>query len=127
MTRDHKKKVLVVDDEPDVTELLRVILEADDLEVFTAFDGLSALKGIEEHDPDLVLLDVLMPTYDGFAVCRMIRANPQIRMIPVVLLTTARENYVLKHILEAGADDYILKSADNATIRAKVRGMLHLG
>ncbi|HUU85378.1 MAG TPA: response regulator, partial [Phycisphaerae bacterium] len=83
MTLDHKKKVLVVDDEPDVTELLRVILEADDLEVFTAFDGLSALKGIEEHDPDLVLLDVLMPTYDGFAVCRMIRANPQIRMIPV--------------------------------------------
>jgi len=123
---DHRKKVLVVDDEPDVTELLRSVLEADDLEVFTAFDGLSALKEMEEHDPDLVLLDVLMPTYDGFAVCRMIRANPEIRMVPVVLLTTAREDYVLKHMLEAGADDYILKSADNQTIRAKVRKMLHL-
>jgi len=121
-----KKKVLVVDDEPDVAELLQQALDADDIEVTTAFDGLSALNELPEIMPDLVVLDVMMPIYDGFEICRRIKANPATEKIKVVLFTAASEEFIVERIVDAGADDYIMKPIDAVGMEAKVRSILGL-
>ena len=123
----EKKKVLVVDDETDVTELLMQTLQSDDIEVATAFDGLSAIESLPELQPDLIVLDVMMPIYDGFQICRRIKANPATEGIKVLLFTAASDEYVIEHILEAGADDYVTKPIDALGIEKKIREMLGLG
>lgn len=123
---NEKKKVLVVDDEPDVAELLLQALQSDEIDVTTAFDGLSALEALPELQPDLIVLDVMMPIYDGFQICQKIKSNPKTEQIKVVLFTAASERYVIERILEAGADDYITKPIDAIGIENKVREMLGL-
>ena len=123
----QKKRVLVVDDEADVTELLTQTLQSDDIEVATAFDGLSAIEALPELKPDLIVLDVMMPIFDGFQICRKIKANPATEGIKVLLFTAASEQYVIERILEAGADDYVTKPIDALGIEKKIREMLGLG
>ena len=123
---ENPRKVLVVDDEPDVAELLQQALEADDLEVTTAFDGLSAMETLLQLNPDLVVLDVMMPIYDGFQICRRIKANPETENMLVVLFTAASEEFIVERIMDAGADDYIMKPIDAVGIETKIRGMLGL-
>ena len=122
----EKMKVLVVDDEPDVADLLEQALAADDIEVTTAFDGLSALNTLADLMPDLVVLDVMMPTYDGFEVCRRIKANPKTENIKVVLFTAASEEFIVERMVDAGADDYIMKPIDAGGMETKVRTILGL-
>ena len=123
----QKKRVLVVDDEADVTELLTQTLQSDDIEVATAFYGLSAIEALPELKPDLIVLDVMMPIFDGFQICRKIKANPATEGIKVLLFTAASEQYVIERILEAGADDYVTKPIDALGIEKKIREMLGLG
>ncbi len=123
----QKKRVLVVDDETDVTDLLMQTLQSDDIEVATAFDGLSAIEALPELKPELIVLDVMMPIYDGFQICRKIKANPATEGIKVLLFTAASDQYVIEHILEAGADDYVTKPIDALGIEKKIREMLGLG
>jgi len=123
----QKKRVLVVDDETDVTDLLMQTLQSDDIEVATAFDGLSAIEALPELQPDLIVLDVMMPIYDGFQICRKIKANPATEGTKVLLFTAASDQYVIEHILEAGADDYVTKPIDALGIEKKIREMLGLG
>jgi two-component system cell cycle response regulator len=119
-------RVLVVDDHEDNVELLRVRLESWGYEVATARDGLSALKEVEETPPDLILLDVMMPSVDGNEVARRIKRNPSLPFIPIIMQTALDSTESKVEGLEAGADDYITKPIEFAELKARVRSMLRI-
>jgi signal transduction histidine kinase len=114
-------QVLVVDDEPQNVMLLQDLLEARGYQVFTAGDGQNGLLLAGEHNPDVVLLDVMMPQLSGFDVCRRLKAEPGTAMIPVLLVTAldAREDRLAG--IDAGASDFISKPIDSADLLLRVR------
>jgi len=121
-----KKKVLIVEDESDAAEVAKTAIESGDVEVFTAFDGLSALDEIPRIRPDLVLLDVMLPTLDGFEVCKRIKNDPETEGILVALFTAADEPFIVERVIGVGADDYLMKPIDSKKLNRKVRALLGL-
>jgi two-component system, cell cycle response regulator len=119
-------RVLVVDDHEDNVELLRVRLESWGYTVDTARDGLSALQSVEQSPPDLILLDVMMPSVDGNEVARRIKNNPSLPFIPIIMQTALDSTESKVEGLEAGADDYITKPIEFAELKARVRSMLRI-
>ncbi|HUO92438.1 MAG TPA: PleD family two-component system response regulator [Rhizomicrobium sp.] len=119
-------RVLVVDDILSNVKLLEAKLTAEYFEVATAFNGQDALARIEEHAPDIVLLDVMMPGMDGFEVCRRIKANPKTAHIPVVMVTALDQPSDRVAGLDAGADDFLTKPVDDAALFARVRSLVRL-
>ncbi|MBW6462825.1 MAG: response regulator transcription factor [Firmicutes bacterium] len=116
--------ILVVDDERPIVEILKYNLEKEGYRVITAFDGDQALQMIERENPDLILLDIMLPVKDGFTVCREIRANKD---IPIIMLT-AKEMEVDKVLgLELGADDYVTKPFSAREVVARVKAILRRG
>ncbi len=111
-----KIKILVVDDDPDILEALTMILESQDYKVVTARDGMEGLANLKAEMPDLMILDLLMPKMDGFAVLKELQ-DPRwskYRKIPILVLTSVREEasrrrYELETGLELGVDDYVEK------------------
>jgi len=101
--------ILVVDDEEPLLKLLRVNLTADGYRVITASNGISALALLEEHKPDLILMDIIMPNMDGYQACSMIKRDKSTRSIPVVMLTSLDYELNKKLAEEVGADGYITK------------------
>lgn len=118
-------RILIVDDEPDFLRLIKDVLTEEKFQVFTARDGLQALKSARESHPDLILLDWNLPGKNGLDVCRDLKADPATRDIPILMLT-ARERETDNILgLEMGADDYILKSALHPRVlAARVRAAL---
>ena len=104
-----RKKVLVVEDDPSTRFLVMVLLEEHDCTVLEACDGPEALHMVRTERPDLVLLDVRLPGLDGLAVCRLIKANPAVAAVPVVLLTVKSTPEDRAAGLAAGADGYLTK------------------
>ncbi len=119
-----KKVVLVVDDEADVLSMIKLALESEKVKVETAYDGLSALAKAAQIKPDLILLDVMMPVFDGFSVCGKLKSNPETKHIPVIIFTGTAESYITKKIKKAGADDYILKPIEPKALEKKVSAFL---
>jgi two-component system cell cycle response regulator len=119
-------RVLVVDDILSNVKLLEAKLAAEYFEVVTAFSGKEALERIEEHEPDIVLLDVMMPGMDGFETCRRIKSNPKSAHIPVVMVTALDQPADRVAGLEAGADDFLTKPVDDAALFARVRSLVRL-
>lgn len=117
-------RILVVDDEPHVREILRRMLTRDGYSVSTASDGAAALDAIALQPPDLVILDITMPKLDGYSVCRTIKANPATALIPVTMLTGRHSEEERRAGIEAGTDDFLPKPFDSATLRARVRSQL---
>ncbi|HUU68368.1 MAG TPA: response regulator [Planctomycetota bacterium] len=120
------KKVMIVEDESDVAELARLALESEDVTVTLAFDGLSALDEIPRVRPDLVLLDVMMPTVDGFDLCKRLKDDPDTEDIIVVLFTAANEPFIIERIVGVGADDYVMKPIDGTRLQHRIRTLLGL-
>src|SRR3954468_16611559 len=121
-----KARVLVVDDILSNVKLLEAKLTAEYFEVASAYNGLEALAKIEEQQPDIVLLDVMMPGMDGFEVCRRIKQNPQTAHLPVVMVTALDQPADRVAGLEAGADDFLTKPVDDAALFARVRSLVRL-
>jgi len=119
-------RVLVVDDILSNVKLLEAKLSAEYFEVVTAFNGMDALAQIEEHEPDIVLLDVMMPGMDGFEVCRRIKANSKTAHVPVVMVTALDQSSDRVAGLDAGADDFLTKPVDDAALFARVRSLVRL-
>ena len=119
-------RVLVVDDILSNVKLLEAKLTAEYFEVVTAFNGLEALARIEEHEPDIVLLDVMMPGMDGFEVARRIKSNPKTAHVPVVMVTALDQPSDRVAGLDAGADDFLTKPVDDAALFARVRSLVRL-
>lgn len=122
----RKIKVLVVDDDERNVELLTAKLGIDGYETDTAYDGLAAMKKVGSFNPDLILLDVMMPKMDGYEVCRRLKASEKTKYTPIIMLTAKGdvEDKVLG--LDVGAEDYIAKPCNLAELSARVRSLLHM-
>ncbi len=127
MTDLVKKKVLVVDDEPDIVRLVEISLKLCNYDVFTAGNGKDALRMIKENPPDLVLLDVMMPEMSGYEVCQAIRSDAATKALPVVMLTAKGQKGDAEKGLEVGADDYIIKPFDPYDLGEQVSRFLQKG
>ena len=115
------RKVLVVDDEKLIVKGLRFSLEQDDMEVDCAYDGEEALEMVKRKEYDMILLDVMLPKYDGFEVCRQIRDFSD---VPVIMLTARGQEDDRVRGLEAGADDYVTKPFSPRELVARIRAVI---
>jgi DNA-binding response OmpR family regulator len=104
-----KGKVLVVDDEVNITQILEFSIGAEGYEVITAANGEEAIDKARREQPDLIILDIMMPKIDGYEACRVLKANPLTKGIPVVLLTAKGRDIDKRLGYEVGATDYIIK------------------
>jgi diguanylate cyclase (GGDEF)-like protein len=120
-----KQKVLVVEDEFNLREVLRIQLEADGYQVLTARDGREALEVALKGLPDIVLLDVMLPHVDGFEVCRRLRGSFATHHIPIIMLTAKAEIDGRLQGLEGGANDYISKPWERRELLLRVRNALN--
>jgi DNA-binding response OmpR family regulator len=118
-------KILVVDDIPENVRLLEAVLVPRGYDVVTARDGLEALELVESEKPDLILLDVMMPGLDGYAVCTHLRANDDTAVLPVIMVTSSIGQEKTKAI-EAGADDFIPKPFNHDELLTRVRSLLRI-
>lgn len=124
-------KVLVVDDDPDIRDVLEALLEGEGFEIVLANDGEQALEAIKKENPDLMVLDLLMPVMDGFAVCKQLQ-DPRWskwKNMPVLILTSVREEvsqrrYELETGLSLDADDYVEKPIDPDVVIDRVKKLL---
>jgi DNA-binding response OmpR family regulator len=118
------KKVLIADDEPNIVMSLQFLMEAAGYEVRTVANGEAALGVLHDFLPDLVLLDVMMPTRDGYEICQAIRETPALRGIKVVMLTAKGRDIDAEKGLALGADEYVTKPFATKDLVAKVKAML---
>jgi len=125
------EKILIVDDDPDMRDALTIILESQDYEIVTAQDGLEALATLKAEKPDLMLLDLLMPKMDGFAVLKELQDGrwAKYRNIPIVILSSVREEasrrrYELETALELKVDDYVEKPVSPDVLLKRVGNLL---
>ncbi|HHY53299.1 MAG TPA: response regulator transcription factor [Clostridiales bacterium] len=116
-----KRKILVADDDKNIAELLRLYLEKEGYAVVMAFDGEEALMKFGPENPDLVLLDIMMPKLDGWQVLREIRKKSN---CPIIMLTAKGETFDKVLGLELGADDYVVKPFDSKEIVARIKAVL---
>ena len=119
-------RVLIVDDIPANVRLLQVKLEADYYEVMTATSGAEAMQMAVERQPDIILLDVMMPGVDGYEVCRLLKANPETRHIPIILVTALDGRDDRLSGLLAGADDFMTKPVDDVLLIARLQALVRL-
>ena len=119
-------KILVVDDTPMNVKMLADVLTFKGYQVVTAGGGKEGLAKVESEQPDIVLLDVMMPDLDGYSVCRAIRANPATAILPVVMVTALDPTQERVKGLEAGADDFLSKPINQAELLARVRSLLRI-
>jgi class 3 adenylate cyclase len=124
--RNKPYRILAVDDAEENVAILEARLQANHYETISAFNGLEALKKVEEETPDLVLLDVMMPKMDGFEVCQRIKANEETQMIPVIMVTAKTDVEDIARGFEVGADDYLTKPYQQMELLARVRSMLRI-
>ena len=117
-------RILAVDDVPTNLDILRVRLESQGYEVFTAADGEEALARTAELSPDLILLDIMMPKLDGTEVVKRLKNDPEHKFIPVILVTAKADTKDVVAGLEAGGDDYLTKPFEHAALMARVRSLL---
>ncbi len=124
-------KILVVDDDPDIRDVLEALLEGEGFETVLANDGEQALEAIKKENPDLMILDLLMPVMDGFAVCKQLQ-DPRWskwKNMPVLILTSVREEvsqrrYELETGLSLDVDDYVEKPIDPDVVIDRVKKLL---
>ena len=114
-------RILVVDDDQAISEILGIVLRAEGFEPFFCADGDKAMDVFHKHDPDLVLLDLMLPGRDGIDICRAIRMESG---VPIVMLTARSDSQDIVTGLESGADDYIVKPIKNKELIARIRARL---
>lgn len=114
-------KILVVDDDPAIAEMLTIVLQGEGFRTVVVGDGVEAVKAAEEHNPDLILLDVMLPGMNGIDVCKAIRETST---VPIVMLTARTDTVDVVLGLESGADDYVHKPFKPKELVARVRARL---
>ena len=114
-------KILVVDDDENICELLRLYLEKDGYDVQIALDGEAALEKFKHYNPDLILLDIMMPKKDGFHVLQEIRKTSD---VPVIMITAKAESFDKLQSFDFGTDDYIVKPFDAKEVLARIKAIL---
>lgn len=127
----EKKKILLVDDDADFTEAVKLLLESRSYDVTAANDGKEGLKKVQTEEPNLIILDVMMPEMDGYQVCAKLKADPKYRQIPILLLTAVGEaitttSYTKEMGMRIEADDYIPKPVEPIEIVERVEKLLRI-
>ena len=122
-------RILLVDDDPDFIEATRTVLESVPYKVIVAYDGNEALVKVQEERPDLILLDIIMPTQDGFHVCEKLKSDPELWHIPVIMLTSLSQHisdttYSVQDGMMLEADDFIDKPVRPKELLARIARLL---
>jgi len=123
MSAKHTQKVLVVDDEEDILELLKYNLSKEGYEVKTSLDGIKAVEIAKTFHPDLVILDIMMPVQDGVETCRQMREIPELENTYIIFLTARSEEYSEIAAFDTGADDYITKPIKPRALMSRISAM----
>ena len=118
------RRILIVDDEPNIVTSLEFLMRKSDYEVLVARNGVEALRFAESFRPDLVLLDVMMPQRSGFEVCQKIRENPALRDVKIIMLTAKGRDVEKEKGLDLGANTYVTKPFSTKELMNTVRGLL---
>ncbi|MEE9192351.1 MAG: response regulator [Candidatus Aerophobetes bacterium] len=124
-----KAKILVIDDDPDLVEALKIILETGSYRVISAFDGEEGLRRVKEENPDLIILDLLLPKEDGDVLCRELKADPRYANVPILVLTAVAEKMSSKlfpkhRMRSLPADDYVDKPVQPQDLLGRVDRLL---
>lgn len=124
-----KKRILVVDDDPDLVETVSMMLEAKGFSPFPAYGGIEGLEKARKEKPDLIVLDVMMPDKDGYAVCNELKKDPNFSEIPIVLLTAIGDHitsttYTLSGGMETLADDFFQKPVNIQSLVDRIEQLL---
>ena len=122
-----KGRILVVDDEIYIVHILDFSLGMEGYEVLTALDGEQALEKARSEQPDLIVLDIMMPKLDGYETCKRLKADPEIKDVPVILLSAKGRNVDQKVGFEVGADDYITKPFSPRKLVERINAILGHG
>ncbi|MBW1972593.1 MAG: response regulator [Deltaproteobacteria bacterium] len=122
-------KILLVDDDPDLVEAVTIILESKNYDVIAAYGGIEGLEKAKKENPDLIVLDVMMPDKDGYEVCKELKADPEYSKIPILLLTAVASRisttrYTQQMGLETEADDYIDKPVEPKVLVERIETLL---
>ncbi len=118
------KEILIVDDEPSIVVPVQFLMQQQGYTVLVAEDGHDALDMIYKYQPDLVLLDIMLPGIDGYEVCEIVRLNPKLRNVKIIFLTAKGREVEIAKGMALGADAYITKPFSNAELVAKVKSVL---
>ena len=116
-----KGKVLIIDDDPVIVELVTTLLQSRSYDVITAFDGVDGLEKAKIEQPNIILLDIIMPTMDGYEVCDELKKDKNTKKIPVVMLTCVGSREAVRTAHQVGADDYIVKPINLTTLLDKIK------
>jgi len=118
--------ILIADDNPQILELLEAYLEPLGVQVRVAADGDATLAAVEHEEPDLILLDIMMPKRSGFEVCRLLKDDPRYRDIPIIMVTALNELGDIERARECGGDDFLSKPVNKIELLARVQNLLKL-
>jgi DNA-binding response OmpR family regulator len=120
----NSKKILIVDDEMDLVETVRFLLEVEGYHVLVSYDGEDALNQARKENPDLILLDLMLPKLDGYEVCRLLKCDDRYKHIPILMLTAKFQEKDKVLGMETGANEYITKPLEMGDLLKKVNAHL---
>ncbi len=117
-------KILIVDDEPNIVVPLQFLMEQNSYHVTVASTGEEAINAVQQHKPDLILLDIMLPGLDGFEICQIVRENPECRNTKIIFITAMGRDMDIAKGMALGADDFITKPFSNSEVVGKVKKLL---
>lgn len=120
----NKKRILIVDDEIDIVDTIQFMLESQNFECLAAYDGEDALLKAKTENPDLILLDIMLPKMDGYKVCRLLKFDEKYKDIPIIMLTAKAQDVDKLMGKETGADEYVCKPFVMDDLVKMIRGYL---
>lgn len=118
--------VLIVDDNAQNVELLQAFLESLPIKIVTAVDGIDGLEKVSQHNPDLILLDVMMPRMSGFQVCKRLKSDPKTKDIQILMVTALNELGDIEQASECGTDDFVSKPVNKVELQTRVKSLLRV-
>lgn len=120
----HKKRILLIEDEEDIAALIKLQAEVSGYKLHVEVDGINGFRAVERERPDLVILDIMLPGENGLDVCRKIKSHPDLKSIPVVMLTAKSEELDIMLGLELGADDYVAKPFSPKVLFSRIKAVM---
>ncbi len=121
---ENKKTILLVDDEPDLLESLAIRMKASGYNVLMAIDGLDALKKARTLNPDMIILDLMLPKMDGYKVARLLKFDGRYSHIPILILSARGQDLDKEMAKNAGADDYMVKPFESSDLLSRIERLL---
>ena len=119
-----KKRIIVVDDEPDIVRTMEIFLKSENFDVITAKDGIEALDKIKKEMPDLIILDIMLPKLNGYTICRMLKFDAKYKKIPILIFTARAQEIDQMKAKEVCADAYITKPFRSEVLLEKIKQLL---